>query len=80
MNTGDVTSAVQVTVLETVDVLPHASVAVKVLICVLVHPVDVIEPSEELTVGIPQASVAVAEPSAAVIADDVGLHPRACVV
>ena len=43
------------------------------------QPLVVTEPSFEVIVGIPHASVAVAEPSAAVIADEVGLHPKFCV-
>ena len=38
MNTGGVISAVHVTVLDIVAVLPHASVAVNVLVLVLKHP------------------------------------------
>ena len=69
-------SAVQVTVLVTVAVLPHPSTAVKVLVCDLVQPLLFIDPSEEFTVGVPQPSVAVAEPSTSVISDTVGLHPK----
>ena len=75
MITGAVISAVHVTVLESVAVLPQASVAINVLVCDLEQPVDVIGPSFELTVGVPQASVAVAEPRAALIAAAVGLQP-----
>ena len=72
MNTGAVRSSVQVTDLEMVAVLPQASRAVNVLICVLKHPFELIAPSEELKVTAPQASVAVAEPRVASIL--VGLH------
>ena len=75
MITGAVISAVHVTVLESVAVLPQASVAINVLVCDLLHDVLTILPSLELTVGVPHASVAVAEPSAALIAAAVGLQP-----
>jgi hypothetical protein len=80
LKTGGVTSDTQVIVLLTDDVLPHASVAVNVLICVRVHPLLLTAPSLCVTVGVPQASVAVAEPSAVVMAVDVGLHPKFCSV
>ena len=76
MKTGGVRSAVQLTVLVVVAVLPHASVAVKVLICDCKHPLLLMFPSLEVIVVAPQPSVAVAEPSAAVISDAVGLHPK----
>src|SRR5204862_154212 len=60
--------------------LPQASTAVNVLICVTVHPAVVAAPSVDVTVGVPQASLAVAVPSAASIAADVGLHPKVFVV
>ena len=56
-----------------VAVLPQASVAIKVLVCDLEQPVLFINPSLEVTVGVPQASVAVAEPRDASIL--VGLQP-----
>src|SRR5206468_9632563 len=77
---GGVRSLVQVTVLEVVALLPQASTTVNVLICVTVHPAVVAAASEELTVGVPQASVAVAVPSAPSIAADVGLHAKVFVV
>jgi len=49
---------------------------VNVLVCDLEQPVLFIIPSEEFTVGVPHASVAVAEPSAAVMAAAEGLQPR----
>jgi hypothetical protein len=61
-----------------VDVLLHASIAVNVLVCDLLQ-VPLTEPSDELIVGVAQASVAVAVPNAAVIAVDEGLHPNATV-
>jgi hypothetical protein len=60
VNTGGVTSAVHVHVLAHVAVLPQASVAVQVIVferpqvLVLTTP-----PSEQVTVGVPQLSVAV---------------------
>jgi len=73
--TGGVISAVHVTVLVSEAVLPQPSTAVKVLVCDLEQPVDVTRPSEEFTVGVPHASVAVAVPSAALIAAADGLQP-----
>ena len=74
MIVGGVGSSLHVTVLEIVDVLLQASVAVNVLVCDLLH-VPLMAPSEEVTVGVPQASVAAAVPNAAVIADARGLQP-----
>src|SRR6185436_19635057 len=72
---GGTRSLVHVMVLAAVAVLPQASLAVNVLVCVSVHPeVDTL-PSEEVTVVGPQASVAVAEPSAASISLAKGLQP-----
>ena len=75
MITGAVRSSVHVTVLESVAVLPQASVAINVLVWDLLHDVLIILPSLDDTVGVPQASVAVAEPSAALIAAAEGLQP-----
>src|SRR5258705_355030 len=72
---GAVRSSVHVAVRDVVDVLPQISVAVKVLVCERIHPLLLIDPVLTVTVGVPQASVAVADPSAASIAADVGLHP-----
>ena len=77
MNTGGVRSSVQVTLLDVVAVLPHASVAVKILVCERKHPLLLIAPSTCVTVGMPHPSVAVADPSVASIL--VGLHPRSVV-
>jgi len=79
VNTGEATSIIHVTVLEMVALFPQPSVAVNVLTCVRVHPVDCIAPSFCVTVGVPQASVAVADPNAVVMAEDNGLHPKFCV-
>ena len=76
MNTGGVRSSVQVTLLDVVAVLPHASVAVKTLVCDALQLDVVIAPSTEVIVGVPQPSVAVALPSAASIAVATGLHPN----
>jgi hypothetical protein len=80
VNTGAVTSAVHVTVREAVDVLPQASLAVNVLVCERLQPLLVRAPSLEVTVGVPQASVAVAVPNAPFISLADGLHARAVVV
>jgi hypothetical protein len=78
--TGAVLSAVHVIVLDAVEVLPHKSVAVNVLVCERLHSLLLTPPSFEDTVGTPHASVAVAVPSAALISSAVGLHPRVIVV
>jgi len=70
-------SNVHVAVLDAVAVLPQPSVAVHVLVCERKHPLLCTAPSVEVSVGVPQASVAVAVPSAASIAADVGLQPNA---
>jgi hypothetical protein len=77
--TGGVAAADQVIVLDVVAVLPHASVAVNVLVCDWAQ-VPLTGPSLDVTVGVPQASVAVAVPRAASIAADDGLHPGVNVV
>jgi hypothetical protein len=73
---GGLGALVQVTVVAAVAVLPQPSRAVNVLVREAEQEVVDIVPSLNVRVGLPQASVAVAEPSAAVIADEVGLHPR----
>jgi hypothetical protein len=78
--TGGVVSSVHVAVLDAVELLPHASVAVHVLVCDLLHPLLTIAPSVDVIVGVPQASVAVAVPSAASIAAVDGLQPGVNVV
>ena len=81
VNVGGVRSLVQLTVLVIVAELPHASTAVNVLTCVTIQPEVVGVASDEvILVTAPQPSVAVAEPSAAVIADEVGLHPKTTLV
>ena len=66
-NTGAVLSLVQLTVLVIVAVPPQASVALNVLTCERAQPLLVTGPSLEVTAGLPQAFVAVAVPSAALI-------------
>ena len=74
LSTGGVISYVQFTVLDVVDVLPHASLAVNVLVCEREHPSLLILPSLEEIVGVPHASETEAEPSEP---DGLaGLHPR----
>ena len=78
--TGGVLSLVQVTVRETVEVLPQPSIAVQILVCERLQLLLVTVPSFEVTVGVPHASVAVAVPSAALISVAAGLHPRVVAV
>jgi hypothetical protein len=73
---GGVGSSVHVTVLAALDVLPQASTAVNVLVCERPQPVLDTAPVEKETVGVPQASVAVAVPKARSIAEPEGLQPR----
>ena len=80
MNIGGVPSAVHVIVLDALDVLLHASLAVNVLVCERAHPLLDTDPSLELTVGVLTASVAVAVPSAEFISPAEGLHPSVVVV
>ena len=77
---GGVLSSVHVTVLDAVDVLLHASLAVHVLVCDRPHPVLTTDPSFCVKVVAPQASVAVAVPRAFVISPAVGLQPNVVVV
>ena len=77
--TGGVLSLVHVTVLEAVAVPPQPSVAVHVLVCVLAQ-LPLTGPSTGVRVNVPQASVAVALPSAASMAAEDGLHPSDSVV
>ena len=77
VNAGGIRSLVQVTVLVMVAVLPQASTAVNILV-LEDEQLDVdIAPSVNVTVAVLHASVAVAVPSAAEIADEVGLQPSA---
>jgi len=70
---GAILSLDHCTVRDVVAVLPQASVAVNVLVCDLTQS-PVIPPVFEVTVGLPQASVAVAEPRDASICAEDGLH------
>src|SRR5678815_2664175 len=81
VNTGGIISEVQVTVRDAVDVLPQASRAVHVLVCVRVQPLLPTEPSLPADrEGVPQPSVAEAVPKAPLISPVVGLQPRVVVV
>ena len=77
---GDVRSAVHDTVLDVVDVLLQPSLAVKVLVCVREQLLLVTAPSTAETVGVLQASVAVAVPNAAFKSEAEGLQPNVNVV
>jgi hypothetical protein len=74
MIVGGFGESVQFTVLVSVAVLPQASIAIKVLVCDLKHPLLLMPPSIEVTVGVPHPSVAVAVPSAAFMAAGEGLQ------
>ena len=67
---------VHVTVVEAVAELPQPSEAMNVLVCEAEQPLDCTAPSVNVTDGVPQAAVAVAEPRAAVISEAEGLQPR----
>ena len=56
--------------------LPHASIAVNVLVCVRMHPLVNTAPSLFVIVGVLHASDAVAPSSAPVIEAAAGLQPR----
>src|SRR5262245_11941431 len=74
---GAVESTLHVTVRDTgVAALPHASMAVHVLVCDRAQPFTVNTLSVDVGVTVPQPSDAVAVPSAALIAAAVGLQPR----
>jgi hypothetical protein len=73
VNTGGVTSLVQLTVLVIVAELPHPSTAVNVLTCERRQPLLVTAPSLCDMVGVLHASVAVAEPREVLIS--AGLQP-----
>ena len=75
VNVGGVLSLVQVTVLEVVALLLQPSTAVNVLVCDLKHPLELTALLLVVKVGAPQASEAVALPSAALMSDAVGLQP-----
>jgi len=73
---GDVTSLVHVTILEDVVEFPQPSIAVHALVCDLKHPLEITAPSLVVNVGAPQASEAVALPSAALMSEANGLQPK----
>ena len=75
VNVGGFGAVAHVTILEVVAILPQASIAVKVLVCVALQFVVDTDPSLEVTVGVLQPSVAVAEPKAASISAAVELQP-----
>ena len=77
---GGLGALVQVTVLVIVAELPQASSAVNVLTCDALQELVDTAPSVAVTVGLLQPSVAVAEPSAAVISLAAGLQPSVTVV
>jgi len=77
---GDDVLSTQVTVLETEVKLPQASVAVHVLVCERLHPIDCIAPSAIVPLIGLQASLANADPSAASMSPELGLQPRSFVV
>ena len=77
---GGLGTLVHVTVVEAVAVLPQASLAVNVLVLDAEHEVVVIDPSVDVIVVVLQPSVAVAEPSAALISEAEGLQPSASLV
>jgi hypothetical protein len=77
---GVVTSTVHVAVRDVVAVLPHTSVAVKILVCEREQLLLEILPSDVVTVGVLQPSVADADPSAPSIFAVGGLHPSASVL
>ena len=64
-----------VTVLDVVALLPQPSMAVNILVCEEEQLLVDIAPSVEVILTALHASVADAEPSAAVIADEAGLQP-----
>ena len=77
---GAILSADHVIVLDAVAVFPQASLAVNVLVCEREQLLLETLPSLELIVVLPQASAAVAVPSALFISAADGLQPRAVVV
>ena len=78
-NTGAV-ATLQVTVREVLDDSVQLSVAVNVLVWERAHPLLLTAPSDEVTVGVLQLSVALAVPRAALISAALGLQPRVSVV
>ena len=79
-NTGTVVLLIQLTVLDAVAVLPHASLAVNVLVRDKLQALLIMLPSLEVMVIPPQASDELAEPSAALITAADGLQPSVVAV
>ena len=77
---GDDVFSTHVTVLEAEAMLPHASVAVHVLVCERLHPINCIAPSATVALTGLQLSLANADPSAASMSPELGLQPRLSVV
>jgi hypothetical protein len=75
VNAGGIRSLVQVTVLEVVAELPQPSTAVNILVCEEEQLLVDTAPSVNVTVAELHPSVAVADPSAAVISEAKGLQP-----
>src|SRR6266516_2860852 len=72
---GACVSLVKLIVCEVVAVLPHASVAVQILVTEWVHPVPVSAPSTKDAVSpVEQLSLIVAVPNAAAMSEEVGLQ------
>jgi hypothetical protein len=69
-----------VAVRDAVDVLPHASLALHVLVCEREQLLLVTEPSLTVNVVAPHPSDEVAVPSASVISEEAGLQPNVRVV
>ena len=78
--TGGVKSIIHVTVLETVAVLPHPSLAVNVIVWERPQLLGITLPVTCVIVVGPHASVAVAVPNAFAISEADGLHPNDNVV
>ena len=74
VNVAALPPLIHLTVLDMVDVLPQASLAVNVLVLEKLHPLLTTLPSLDVIVTAPHASVAVAVPSDA--SGLAGLHPR----
>ena len=80
VSAGGVKSILHVTVLDVLEVLPHASLAFHLLVCERVHSLEITAPSLCVKVGVLQASLAVAVPNAATTVAAVGLQPAFSVV
>ena len=73
VNTGGVTSTVQVSTWVQEAVLPQPSVAMYTRVSVRLQPVTTMSTGGMVIVGVPQTSVATAIPGSGM---EVGLHPR----